>query len=268
MQDTGKTTLINKPASGQTGALSSLFATDMINWQLISMNACRSSCAVTQLMVLYPVQLLCVSASILSPCCCSNIRMDGSALLEAILLSIFCVDILISFFLGYYDEAGLLVMDNIPVAWNYFRWAHSDILALTGGVSLLAVFQELLIISSRPLWHRMVHIMQNGCARCVSLLCRRRFFVDLLTTLPWEWMVLSATGIPADSQKGRYIGLLSLLRLGRMYRVMVLFYNMSYNLSVGLMTLTLVRNFTVSVKLAGGALRGGVAAAVLKVPKA
>lgn len=75
---------------------------------------------------------------------------------------------------------------------------------------------------------------------------RRRLWLDILTTLPWEWMVLSATGVSAESIMGRYIALLSLLKLGRMYRVAVLFYNISYNLSVGLLALTLMRNFTVS----------------------
>jgi hypothetical protein len=38
-----------------------------------------------------------------------------------LLLCVFCVDIIISFFVGYYDEAGLLVMEHIPVAYNYAR---------------------------------------------------------------------------------------------------------------------------------------------------
>jgi hypothetical protein len=53
-------------------------------------------------------------------------------------------------------------------------------------------------------------------------------------------------GIHGDTTEGRYIALLSLLKLGRMYRLVVMFYNISYNLSVGLLTLTLLRNFTVS----------------------
>lgn len=77
-------------------------------------------------------------------------------------------------------------------------------------------------------------------------LCRRRLWLDILTTLPFEWLVLTATGVSGASTTGRYISLLSLLKLGRMYRVVVLFYNISYNLSVGLLALTLMRNFTVS----------------------
>jgi len=81
---------------------------------------------------------------------------------------------------------------------------------------------------------------------CTLPLSRHRLALDLLTTLPWDWIVLSATGVRADTTTGRYIALLSLLKLGRMYRVVVLFYNLSYNLKVGLLTLTLFRNFTVS----------------------
>lgn len=38
-----------------------------------------------------------------------------------LLLSVFCIDIIISFFLGFYNEAGLLVMEHAPVAANYAR---------------------------------------------------------------------------------------------------------------------------------------------------
>jgi hypothetical protein len=89
--------------------------------------------------------------------------------------------------------------------------------------------------------------------------------VDILTTLPWDWMVLTATGVAANTTEGRYIALLSLFKLGRMYRLIVMFYNISYNLSVGLLALTLMRNFTVGAKSGAsfilqiaGALEGGV----------
>lgn len=78
---------------------------------------------------------------------------------------------------------------------------------------------------------------------------RHRLALDLLTTLPWDWIVLEATHVPAGTILGRYIALLSLLKLGRMYRIVVMFYNISYNLNVGLLTLTLLRNFTVSCQL-------------------
>ena len=75
--------------------------------------------------------------------------------------------------------------------------------------------------------------------------------MDILTTLPWDWMVLTATGVAANTTEGRYIALLSLFKLGRMYRLIVMFYNISYNLSVGLLALTLMRNFTVGAKSGG-----------------
>jgi hypothetical protein len=148
---------------------------------------------------------------------------------------------------------------------------------------------------------------------------RRRFVLDLITTVPWDWIVLTATGVNPTSMLGRYLALLSLLKLGRMcvpvcvwlwfglgsgsgsarthslllcccvwracphplqhwsqcgaqsththtlrrphtthstrhapratkrrrYRIVIMFYNISYNLSVGLLALTLMRNFTV-----------------------
>lgn len=32
---------------------------------------------------------------------------------------IFCVDIVVSFFVGYFDDAGALVLAPKRVAWNY-----------------------------------------------------------------------------------------------------------------------------------------------------
>jgi hypothetical protein len=69
--------------------------------------------------------------------------------------------------------------------------------------------------------------------------------VDLVTTLPWDWVVLTGAGISPNSMLGRYIALLALLKLGRMYRIVIMFYNISYNLNFGLLSLTLMRNFTV-----------------------
>jgi hypothetical protein len=47
------------------------------------------------------------------------------------------------------------------------------------------------------------------------LLCYVRLWWDLLTTLPWDDIVLAATGHYHDSQAARYIGLLGLLKLVR-----------------------------------------------------
>ncbi len=48
--------------------------------------------------------------------------MEGASTIEVILLSVFCMDILVSFFVGYYDESGLLVMNRAHVALHYLRW--------------------------------------------------------------------------------------------------------------------------------------------------
>ena len=47
--------------------------------------------------------------------------MEGAAVLEVVLLAIFCCDILVSFRIGYYNKQGLLVMEPLPVALNYTR---------------------------------------------------------------------------------------------------------------------------------------------------
>lgn len=57
------------------------------------------------------------------PACCRSGRLGAAGILEVLLLCVFSMDIIVSFFVGYYDEAGLLVMEHIPVAYNYARWA-------------------------------------------------------------------------------------------------------------------------------------------------
>jgi hypothetical protein len=55
----------------------------------------------------------------------------------------------------------------------------------------------------------------------------------------------------------RYLGLLGLLKLGRMYRVVLMYNNMSYNLNFGLLALTLFRNATVSLSVISGGVPSG-----------
>ena len=76
---------------------------------------------------------------------------------------------------------------------------------------------------------------------------RRRFLLDLITTIPLDAIVLAATGANHESNYGRYLGLLGWLKIGRMYRVAVMFQHMSYNLNFGLLALTITRNLTVCV---------------------
>eukprot|EP00878_Enallax_costatus_P022606 GHUV01023998.1.p1 GENE.GHUV01023998.1~~GHUV01023998.1.p1 ORF type:complete len:850 (+),score=127.25 GHUV01023998.1:227-2776(+) len=75
---------------------------------------------------------------------------------------------------------------------------------------------------------------------------RRRFLLDLITTIPFDAIVLTATGANHESNYGRYLGLLGWLKIGRMYRVAVMFQHMSYNLNFGLLALTITRNLTFS----------------------
>jgi hypothetical protein len=87
--------------------------------------------------------------------------------LQAILLTLFLGDIILSFFVGYYDR-GLLVVDRRAIVRSY---------------------------ASFRLWW------------------------DLLTTLPWDAIVLAGAGL-AGSQgpAARYISLLGLLKLVRVGR--------------------------------------------------
>uniref|UniRef100_A0A383VF86 Cyclic nucleotide-binding domain-containing protein n=1 Tax=Tetradesmus obliquus TaxID=3088 RepID=A0A383VF86_TETOB len=121
-----------------------------------------------------------------------NAHVQGATVLEILLSGVFGLDILVSFFVGFYDSHGLLVMQNLPVALFYIR---------------------------------------------------HRLLVDVITTVPFDAIVLAALRLP-EGFDSRYVALLGLLKLGRMYRVMVMFRNMSFNLNLGLLALTLLRNFT------------------------
>ncbi|WIA21138.1 hypothetical protein OEZ85_005449 [Tetradesmus obliquus] len=121
-----------------------------------------------------------------------NAHVQGATVLEILLSGVFGLDILVSFFVGFYDSHGLLVMQNLPVALFYIR---------------------------------------------------HRLLVDVITTVPFDAIVLAALRLP-EGFDSRYVALLGVLKLGRMYRVMVMFRNMSFNLNLGLLALTLLRNFT------------------------
>ena len=50
--------------------------------------------------------------------------------------------------------------------------------------------------------------------------CHWRLWVDLGTTIPFDWIGLAAAGLQREkTTKARYISLLRLLRLGRAYRL-------------------------------------------------
>jgi hypothetical protein len=63
----------------------------------------------------------------------------AAAALQIVLSCVFGLDILVSFFVGYYDSHGLLVMQNLPVALYYIRWAALCEQAVIYGECLLIV---------------------------------------------------------------------------------------------------------------------------------
>lgn len=74
-----------------------------------------------------------------------------------------------------------------------------------------------------------------------------RLVPDLLTTIPFDWIVLGAMGLQqSNSQLAWYISMLRLLRLGRVYRVYDWVVYLTYHQSISLLCMTLVRNFLVS----------------------
>eukprot|EP00775_Hariotina_reticulata_P004102 gene4102-4348_t len=79
---------------------------------------------------------------------------------------------------------------------------------------------------------------------------KHHFLLDLVTTVPIDVIVLAALNLPGDETiAGRDIALLGLLRMGRMYRLVIFFNNMSYNLGYSLVVLTMTRNLTFCVFL-------------------
>ena len=47
-------------------------------------------------------------------------RHPASTIVSLIVMGVFVADMLVSFFVGYFDGAGALVADPRRVAWNYF----------------------------------------------------------------------------------------------------------------------------------------------------
>ncbi|GBF99926.1 hypothetical protein Rsub_12619 [Raphidocelis subcapitata] len=73
--------------------------------------------------------------------------------------------------------------------------------------------------------------------------CRSRLWLDLATTVPFDWVVLIATGLnSSDTVTARYISLLRLLRLGRAYRLNMWVHNITHNTAVSLFWVTMARN--------------------------
>jgi hypothetical protein len=70
--------------------------------------------------------------------------------------------------------------------------------------------------------------------------------VDLLTTIPFDWIVLGAMGLQqSSSTQAWYISLLRLLRIGRMYRLYNYVMFLTYHQAISLLLMTLARNVVV-----------------------
>ncbi|WIA36270.1 hypothetical protein OEZ86_007599 [Tetradesmus obliquus] len=71
-----------------------------------------------------------------------------------------------------------------------------------------------------------------------------RLWADLVTTIPFDWIVLGALGLQrSNSITAWYVSLLRLLRLGRAYRLYSWVTLMAYRQTISLLVLTLSRNF-------------------------
>ncbi|KAF8054945.1 AKT1 [Scenedesmus sp. PABB004] len=113
-------------------------------------------------------------------------------ILAIIFTSVYSVDVLLNFFVAYYED-GELVTDLPSIARHYARW---------------------------------------------------RLWVDLVTTIPFDWIVLGAMGLQqSNNTTAWYVSLLRLLRLGRAYRLYGWVRALTYNQTISLVVITLVRNF-------------------------
>jgi hypothetical protein len=145
-------------------------------------------------------------------------------LLSTLLVLFFCIDIVVSFFVGYFDDTGALVTDLRRSALTYATCA--------GGGLFLGVFvffvarcavlcvccaalqdaqgmQALNRLSLSTIHHTATpphhHQQRSG-----------RLKWDLLTTLPFDTIVLAALNGPeCDTATAQYVMLLSLLKLVR-----------------------------------------------------
>ena len=73
-----------------------------------------------------------------------------------------------------------------------------------------------------------------------------RLWLDLVTTVPFDWIVLGALGLQSsNSQLAWYVSMLRLLHLGRIYRLRGWITFLTYNQAVSLLLLTLMRNLMV-----------------------
>eukprot|EP00775_Hariotina_reticulata_P006152 gene6152-6389_t len=71
-----------------------------------------------------------------------------------------------------------------------------------------------------------------------------RLWADLVTTIPFDWVVLACLGLQeSDGVTAWYVSLLRLLRLGRAYRLYSWVVLLTYRQTLSLLAVTLARNF-------------------------
>ncbi|KAI8469642.1 MAG: hypothetical protein J3K34DRAFT_276757 [Monoraphidium minutum] len=79
--------------------------------------------------------------------------------------------------------------------------------------------------------------------RIAANYARVRLWVDLATTIPFDWIVLGVMGLrESDTVEARYISMLRLIRLARVYRLKKWADYLTTNTSVSLLWVTILRN--------------------------
>lgn len=77
---------------------------------------------------------------------------------------------------------------------------------------------------------------------------KKMFWIDLLGIFPFYEIALAISGeLGKNSRVSQYLAILRLFRLFRLHRVTDLFSRIQYNTKISLLTLTLMRNFTVAL---------------------
>ena len=112
----------------------------------------------------------------------------------------------------------LIVLYSLDICLNFFVAFYDD-----DGV----------LVSALPL------IARRYCAS-------GRLWLDLVTTIPFDWIVLAALGLQSsNSTLAWYVSMLRLLHLGRIYRITGWITFLTYNQAFSLFAVTLGRNLAV-----------------------
>lgn len=134
--------------------------------------------------------------------------------------------------LAFSEYPGLYPYDGLEAVVNYLLFS---IFLIDIGISFfLAYYQDGVLITD-PVVIRKTYVSW-------------RFWWDILTTVPFDNIILAAVGLDDQhSRTGMYLALTGLLKLGRMYRVRRLFVHLEYNITLSLLWVTVVRNITLSL---------------------